>query len=96
MIYYQNTSVVTKRFYGVEFKPGQIHSVPGVITDKSMIRVDSHVQTVTKKKQVDEVKPSNKEQVATKLTVQVAEPKPEDIDIKQNKEENSNGKDSNK
>ena len=41
MITYKNTSLAVKTFYGVVFKPGEIHSVPGFITDVTMIRVDA-------------------------------------------------------
>lgn len=39
MAVYQNISNSTKRFYGVEFKPTEIHRVPGPINQCGMIRV---------------------------------------------------------
>lgn len=38
MFTYKNTSLSVKTFYGVQFKPGEIHSVPGFINDPFMIR----------------------------------------------------------
>ena len=34
-MFYKNNSVVTKTFYGVTFKPGEIKEVPGYITYKN-------------------------------------------------------------
>lgn len=36
---YRSHSIVTKTFYGVTFKPGEIHKVPGYINDKDFERV---------------------------------------------------------
>ena len=39
MYNYINNSSSVKTFYGVEFKPGEVHSVPGYINSKGMCRV---------------------------------------------------------
>ena len=39
MIQYKNISYSAKTFYGVEFAPGEIKSVPGYINSPSMVRV---------------------------------------------------------
>lgn len=44
MATYRNTSKVAKKFYGVEFKPGEIRSVPGPINDSKMIRLPDAVK----------------------------------------------------
>lgn len=36
---YKNTSFYSKTFYGVEFKPGEVHSVKGYINHPSFVRV---------------------------------------------------------
>ena len=36
---YTNTSLATKTFYGVKFKPGETHDVPGCINDSKWIRI---------------------------------------------------------
>lgn len=36
---YKNTSLATKVFYGVTFKPGETHTVPGYINDPKFICV---------------------------------------------------------
>lgn len=38
---YKNIGITTKTFYGVEFKPGETHEVPGFINSPRFIRVDS-------------------------------------------------------
>ena len=39
MIQYKNISYSAKTFYGVEFAPGEVKSVPGYINSPSMVRV---------------------------------------------------------
>lgn len=41
MIAYKNTSLATKTFYGVTFKPGEVKEVPGYINDDRLVRVES-------------------------------------------------------
>lgn len=36
---YKNTSLATKTFYGVTFKPGETHDVPGYINDSKFVHV---------------------------------------------------------
>lgn len=36
---YKNVSYVSRTFYGVEFKPGEIHDVKGFINDPAFVRV---------------------------------------------------------
>nr|DAG57688.1 MAG TPA: hypothetical protein [Caudoviricetes sp.] len=38
---YKNLSNTTKTFYGVTFKPGESHDVPGFITNLDFIIVDT-------------------------------------------------------
>ncbi len=38
---YKNLSHATKTFFGVTFKPGEEHEVPGVINDSKFIRLNS-------------------------------------------------------
>lgn len=37
---YKNNSKVVKKFYGVEFLPGDIKSVKGYINDPDMVKVE--------------------------------------------------------
>ena len=39
MIFYKNTSLTVKTFYGVTFNPGEVNEVPGYINHHDMIRV---------------------------------------------------------
>lgn len=39
MIFYKNTSLTVKTFYGITFNPGEIHGVSGYINHADMIRV---------------------------------------------------------
>lgn len=41
MFRYKNLSLATKTFYGVTFKPGEEHDVPGYINVSKFIRVDN-------------------------------------------------------
>ena len=41
MALYKNTTPSEKRYYGVTFKPGETHNVPGYIHAKGMQRVAS-------------------------------------------------------
>lgn len=41
MIAYKNLSSITKTFYGVTFKPGETHQVPGYINSPQFIKVNS-------------------------------------------------------
>ena len=41
MFRYKNLSLTTKTFYGVTFKPGEEHDVPGYINVSKFIRVDT-------------------------------------------------------
>lgn len=50
---YKNTGLVTKKFRGVEFKPGEVKSVKGYINDPQMVRIDSTMQSTQKSSQVD-------------------------------------------
>ena len=38
-MFYKNTSIIAKTFYGVTFKPGETKSVSGLINDPKMIKV---------------------------------------------------------
>lgn len=39
-MFYKNTSYITKTFYGVTFKPGEVKKVNNFINDSKMIRVN--------------------------------------------------------
>jgi hypothetical protein len=39
MIKYKNLSSSIKTFYGIKFRPGEVHSVPGPINHKKFIRI---------------------------------------------------------
>lgn len=39
-MFYKNTSYITKTFYGVTFKPGEVKEVENFINDSKMIRVN--------------------------------------------------------
>lgn len=41
MLVYKNTSNSVKTFYGVQFKPGETHEVPGYINNPRFVRVES-------------------------------------------------------
>ena len=60
---YKNTSLATKTFYGVTFKPGEVHKVSGYINDPKFIRVSETSETPSDSKvvkKVETVKPSTK------------------------------------
>ena len=40
---YRNNTYGTYKFYGVEFKPGDVKDVPGYITAVGFVRVDAFV-----------------------------------------------------
>lgn len=44
MYVYRNTSRSKRTFYGVEFGPGEAHSVPGYINDSKFVRVNDVVE----------------------------------------------------
>jgi len=48
MFTYKNTSLTVKTFYGVEFKPGDVHEVSGYINDPAMIRVSAKPKIASK------------------------------------------------
>ena len=65
MYRYKNLSLATKTFYGVTFKPGDEHNVPGYINDLSFVRVpklsqSSAIKEVTKSSVTDSTKDSKK------------------------------------
>lgn len=43
-MYYINKSKTIKTFYGIEFKPNEIHQVPGYINDPDFERVAKPVE----------------------------------------------------
>ena len=63
MITYQNIGASTKTFYGVTFKPGDIHQVSGFINNKYFIRVKPPVEEkpVETKVETKETKVETKE-----------------------------------
>lgn len=68
---YKNYSHTTKTFYGIEFKPGETHDVPGYINDPKFVRVkdvESFVQSAEPVLQVEKHTPPIAESVTTKRT----------------------------
>ena len=60
-MFYKNLSTSTMKFYGVEFRPGEVKEVPGYINDFRMFPVDdkSNSKGIRKTRQVKvEDKPS--------------------------------------
>jgi hypothetical protein len=54
MITYKNISFSAKTFYGVEFKPGEIKSVPGYINCPSMVRIFTNKNHTKNKPQLSD------------------------------------------
>ena len=48
---YKNTSYATKTFYGIKFKPGEEHEVPGHINDPKFMRISSFSTPKPKKQE---------------------------------------------
>ena len=46
---YKNISRTTKTFYGVKFKPGDVHNVPGIICRPDVVPASESDLTVSKK-----------------------------------------------
>lgn len=65
---YKNTSRITKKFRGVEFKPGETKTVKGFINDPLMIRVDEP-EVVSKKKSSDSAATATASTAATSSEV---------------------------
>lgn len=59
---YKNISSATKTFYGVQFKPGEIKSVPGYINAPKFIKIEGdikeHIKEVPKKQITKKSEPS--------------------------------------
>lgn len=93
MITYKNISFSAKTFYGVEFKSGEVKSVPGFINSPSMVRVYGVEETKPEKKEVvtkepvPETKKRKKSSEPEKVSVAEQEIKLEDT----TKEELLNG-----
>lgn len=68
MIKYLNTSVTTKTFWGVTFKPGEAKEVKGYINDPAFVRLPTMP--------VEPPKASDKPEVAEKTTTAVGDKKP--------------------
>ena len=86
---YKNTSVTVKTFYGIEFKPGDVHDVPGYINSPNMIRVTEQPKEPPK---ANNVSKSPSKSVQTK---KVEQSEQIESNILENKEENPNGKHNN-
>lgn len=59
---YKNISDCTKTFYGIEFRPSELHEVPGYINDNAFIIVDKPVKDTNDKKS----KPASSKQTKPK------------------------------
>lgn len=44
---YKNLSHATKTFYGITFKPGEEHEVPGCINDSKFVRLNNFTKQPT-------------------------------------------------
>lgn len=58
---YKNIGITAKTFYGVEFKPGETHEVPGYINSPRFVRVENTEPTKkapTAKPPVTQAKPA--------------------------------------
>lgn len=44
---YKNLSHATKTFYGITFKPGEEHDVPGCINDSKFVRLNNFTKRST-------------------------------------------------
>ena len=104
-MYYLNNSYATREFQGVTFKPGEIAEVPTWINDPSMIRVEAPAKPEPAKevKPEKESKPASKgtstptaAKPAAKTTKQTAAKKSADTPTIETKEENTDGKHSDK
>lgn len=85
-MFYQNISRATKTFYGVTFKPGEIHDVPGYINDIGFERCAK-----PKAQPKPEPKPKSQPKVSDESKPASQPTKP----TKEEKEETVDGKDSN-
>lgn len=63
MPYYKNCSYTTKTFYGVKFRPGEVHQVPGFINNIYFIQVSAPLElpkVVDSSEDMSEQKPKRK------------------------------------
>lgn len=81
-IVYKNIGTVTKKFHGVEFKPGDTKAVDGYINADSFIRIDGHNPRNTKTTASVSIKPEPKVESA---------PKPEPKKVETKKDESQQG-----
>jgi hypothetical protein len=88
MITYKNISYSAKTFYGVEFRPGEVKSVPGYINDSGMVRVFT-VQKPKAPTVIIEPVPRKKKKSTEPEKVEVAETQENKIETSE--EETSNG-----
>lgn len=65
---YKNLSHATKTFYGITFKPGEEHEVPGCINDSKFIRLNNFTKQPTESESVKSESIINAEN--TEVTVQ--------------------------
>lgn len=68
---YKNLSNTTKTFYGVAFKPNEVHEVPGCINHPKFLRVDSKSSELNTNAEVlvnDKPDSSKKETVSARST----------------------------
>lgn len=62
---YKNLSHATKTFYGISFKPGEEHEVPGCINDSKFVRLNNFTKTSTESVKLEST-------VTAEVTVQAA------------------------
>ena len=77
MFTYKNTSLSVKTFYGVQFKPGEIHSVPGFINDPALIRCAAKPKEVPKAT-AQAPKPSGQSNKSSQAAAKPQEPEKEE------------------
>lgn len=95
---YKNITFATKTFYGVEFKPGEIHHVPGYINDSGMMKIDEDIKSIdnntTTKQEPPKTNSSNTSVKKSQQNKSQSSNTKENENIKQ--EVTPNGTDSNK
>lgn len=76
---YKNLSRATKTFYGVTFKPGEVHEVPGYINCTKFVRCSSE-KLPANSAEADETSESVTEKMTPKRTARTKNSKEEVID----------------
>lgn len=91
---YKNLTLSTCVFYGVTFKPGEIHSVPGAINHPKFVRVNDKDNSKPSLK--SESKPTDKGVSSLKVTTKESKESKDTPDSKDSKDSKNNSNESNK